>query len=364
MGPSQTLIRDLYDKIGDISPDRQAMTLRHLTDLYLIGTAQFSSDDIALIDDMFVRLLGSIDAAARALLASRLGTAAKAPPKVLHRLACDNVIDVAAAVLTQSAALDDATLIECAVTKTQEHMLAIARRETVSVAVTDVLVKRGDRDVVLSIAMNAGARFSQNSFAILIKRAQGDDVLTGYVGRRPDLPQALFEKLLETASDTVRISLEAERRHAPADIDDAVSTVTAQIRDDATKHTQAQAAARVRVHSLNRAGKLNRMKLEEFAKAGRTEELAAALALMAKVPEHVVSDIVSDPNDEALLALAKTIRLPWETTRIIIAPSTTDDGATADRLGERQAAFEQLQQPSARAILDSRCARQPGKPPV
>ncbi len=288
MGPSQMLIRDLYDKIGDITPDRQALTLRHLTDLFLVGAEQFSSDEIALIDDIFVRLVESIDDAARALLASRLGPVAKAPPKVLHRLACDDMIDVAAAVLTQSEALDDATLIECAVTKTQDHMLAISQRKTLSESVTDVLVKRGDRDVVLSTAMNAGARFSKNSFAILVKRAQGDDALTGCVGRRPDLPPALFDKLLEAASDAVRAALEAERPHLAREIDRAVSDVTAHIRSEATTLTQQQATARVRVHSLNRAGKLNRAKLEEFAKAGRAEELAAALALMAHVSDDVV----------------------------------------------------------------------------
>jgi uncharacterized protein (DUF2336 family) len=361
MGPSQMLIRDLHDRIGEIAPDRQALTLRHLTDLYLVGAEKFSSDEIVLIDDIFVRLVESIDDAARALLASRLGAAAKAPPRVLHRLACDDMIDVAAAVLKQSEALDDATLIECAVTKTQDHMLAISQRKTLSESVTDVLVKRGDRDVVLSTAMNAGARFSKNSFAILVKRAQGDDALTGCVGRRPDLPQALFEKLLEAASDAVRAALEAERPHLAREIDRAVNDVTAHIRSEATILTQRQATARVRVHSLNRAGKLNRAKLEEFARTGHAEELAAALALMAHVSDEAVTHIINDPDREALLALAKTIRLPWETTRIILAPRDGAGPAEKSRLKEYQAAFEQLQQPAARAIVDARCAHLQGE---
>ncbi len=361
MGSSQTLIRDLHDKIEDIAPDRQALTLRHLTDLYLVGAEQFSSDDIALIDDMFIRLLQSIDDAARALLASRLGPVAKAPPKVMHRLACDDVIDVAAIVLTQSTALDDATLIECAVTKTQGHMLAISQRKTLSEPVTDVLVKRGDRNVVLSTAMNAGARFSRNSFGILIKRAQGDDTLAGCVGRRPDLPPALFEKLLQAASDAVRAALQAEHRHAAHDIDHAVDEAAAEIRSETATQTQAQAAARVRVQVLNRVGKLNGARLEAFARAGRTEELIAALALMARVPDDVVTDILDQEDRRPLLALAKTIGLPWETTRIIIESAKADGPSDEDRLEEYEAAFEQLHQPDARATLDARSARIPGK---
>ncbi len=271
------------------------------------------------------------------------------------------MIDVASAVLKQSEALDDATLIECAVTKTQDHMLAISQRKTLSEAVTDVLVKRGDRDVVLSTARNTGARFSRNSFSILVKRAQGDDALTGCVGRRPDLPQALFEKLLEAASDAVRATLLAERGHAAHEIDRAVSEVTTHIRSEAATHSPQHAAARVRVHSLNRAGKLNKIKLEEFARAGRIEELSIALALMAHVPEDVVMGIFNDPDGEPLLALAKTIGLPWETTRIIMASPYSETASDAERLEEYRVAFEQLQQPTARAILDSRCAHMQGK---
>ncbi len=359
MGPSQMLIRDLHDRIGDIAPDQKALTMRHLTDLYLVGAAQFSSDDLALIDDMFVRLLEAIDEAARALLAGRLGPAAKAPPRVLHRLACDDAITVASPVLTQSEALTDATLIECAVTKTQDHMLAIARRGTLSAAVTDVLVKRGDRDVLLGTVRNAGARFSRNSFAVLIKRAEGDDTLAGCVGRRPDLPAPLFEKLLDAASDMVRAALRAERRQAPDEIERAVTDAADAIRSQATALTQAHAAARVRVQSLNRAGKLSWAKLEEFARAGRTDELAIALALIAKVPEDVVIDIVKGRDQEAMIALAKVARLPWETARVLMAPDS-DGRADTKRLLAWRMAFEGLTHSDARAMLDARVARHPG----
>ena len=172
MGAPQALIRDLYGKIDDIAPERRALALRHLTDLFLVGAEQYSAADIALIDDIFVRLIESIDDSARALLAIRLGPVAKAPPKLLHRLACDDLIDVASTVLTQSEGLDDATLVECAVTKSQDHMLAISQRKTLSEMVTDVLVECGDRDVVLSTARNAGARFSKNGYGILVYIAE------------------------------------------------------------------------------------------------------------------------------------------------------------------------------------------------
>ena len=43
--------------------------------------------------------------------------------------------------------LDETTLIECAKTKSQEHLLSISRRKTLPEPVTDILVERGDQQL-------------------------------------------------------------------------------------------------------------------------------------------------------------------------------------------------------------------------
>ena len=53
--------------------------------------------------------------------------------------------------LTQAERLDTETLIQCAKTKNQEHLLAISRRKSLPESLTDVLVERGQQ-VVLSTA--------------------------------------------------------------------------------------------------------------------------------------------------------------------------------------------------------------------
>ena len=138
--------------------------LRHLTDLFLVGSDQYSDEEIDLIDDVFVRLVTTIEDSSRALLAIRLGPVSSAPPKILRLLACDDAIEVASPVLTQAERLDTETLIECARTKIRNICLRYPRRKTLPEALTDVLVERGDQQVVLSTAKNAGARFSGNGF--------------------------------------------------------------------------------------------------------------------------------------------------------------------------------------------------------
>jgi len=95
---------------------------------------------------------------------------------------CDDAIEVAAPVLAQAEGLDIETLIECARTKNQEHLLAISRRKALPDKLTDVLVERGDQQVVLSTAKSSGSRFSDGGFNTLIKRALRHPGHTRYSG--------------------------------------------------------------------------------------------------------------------------------------------------------------------------------------
>ena len=140
MGAPLELIQELDSSITHSTDQRRSVMLRHLTDLYLVGSEQYSEDEIDLIDDVFVRLVSTIEQSARALLPIRLGPIMVAPPKILRLLACDDAIEVASPVLAQAEALDIGTLIECARTKNQEHLLAISRRKTLPENLTEVLV--------------------------------------------------------------------------------------------------------------------------------------------------------------------------------------------------------------------------------
>jgi uncharacterized protein (DUF2336 family) len=188
MNAPLAFIHEIDSTIAQSSADRRADMARHLTDLFLVNADQYSDDEVALIDDVFVRLVVAIEGSSRALLAIRLAPMSKAPPNILRTLACDDAIEVASPILIQSERLDDAILVDCAKTKSQEHLLAISRRKILAEVVTDILVERGDQQVVLSTVKNSGAKFSNSGFSILVKRSDGDDLLTKCVGTRPDLP--------------------------------------------------------------------------------------------------------------------------------------------------------------------------------
>ena len=132
MNAQLSFIDEIESTIAHSSGRQRAEMVRRLADLFLVNVDQYSDDEVTLIDDIFARLVVTIEESARALLAIRLGPNHKAPPKILKALASDDAIDVASPILIHAERLDDTTLIECARTKSQEHLLSISRRKTLT----------------------------------------------------------------------------------------------------------------------------------------------------------------------------------------------------------------------------------------
>lgn len=350
MSATLPFLREIDAAVAHSSAQRRGEIVRHVTDLFLVSAEQYSDDEIALIDDVLVRLVATIEDSARALLAIRLGPCAKAPPKILSVLACDDAIDIASPVLIQGEGLDQATLIKCARTKSQEHLLAISRRKTLTEAITDILVERGDQQVVLSTARNSGAKFSSGGFTMLVNRSKNDDLLAACVGARPDLPPQLFDRLLEIASDTVRQKLTAEHPHARREVDRAVRDAAEGIRTKVAAHSPAATPAPD--PSRNLSGKSDAEKLEIFANAGRFEAMIATLAGLTKLSPDFIERRLKEDDVEFLLVLAKAHGLSWQATKAALALIAGERPHPPDDIKQCEASFARLTPATARKIMD------------
>ena len=223
---SESLLDELQATLAHGTVARRVETLRRVTDLFINGAVDYSDEQIELFDDVFQCLMHHIETSAKALLANRLAPIDTAPPLTIRALAFDDLIEVAAPVLSQSERLDDDALIETARNKSQAHLMAISTRRVLSGAVTDVLVLRGNDEVVQSTVNNPGAEFSERGFTRLVNRAEGDDDLATCVGLRPTIPRHLYLKLIAKASATVRARLEAANPQQAGDVPTAVREAT------------------------------------------------------------------------------------------------------------------------------------------
>jgi uncharacterized protein (DUF2336 family) len=348
---TENLLDELQTTLAHGTVARRVETLRRVTDLFINGAVDYSNEQIELFDDVFQCLLHEIETSAKALLANRLAPIDNAPPLTMRALAFDDLIEVAAPVLSRSEQLDDDTLIETARNKSQAHLLAISTRRVLSNTVTDVLVLRGNDEVIQSTVNNPGAEFSERGFTRLVSRAEGDDNLATCIGLRPTMPRHLYLKLIAKASETVRKRLEAANPPLAGEVSTAVREATRRARSAPSAITRDTAIAHALVKSLYDDGRLDEQQVASFAEAGKFDEANAALAALANVSVSIAENMMVETCAEGVMILAKVSGMTWPAVKAIINMRDALSGAEPADLQACKETYERLRPSTAQQVL-------------
>jgi uncharacterized protein (DUF2336 family) len=348
---TESLLDELQATLAHGTVARRVETLRRVTDLFINGAVDYSDVQIGLFDDVFQCLMLHIEASARTLLANRLAPIDTAPPLTIRALAFDDLIEVAAPVLSRSERLDDEVLIETARNKSQSHLMAISTRRVLSGAVTDVLVLRGNDEVIQSTVNNPGAEFSERGFTRLVNRADGDDELATCLGMRPTIPRHLYLKLIAKASVTVRERLEAAHPQRAGEVPTAVREASRMARTAPAAITRETAIAHALVRSLYEDGRLDEFQVAAFAEAGKFDEANASLAALANVSVSIAENMMVETRAEGVMILAKVAGMSWSTVKAII--NMRDDLSVMEPsdVGACKATYERLRPSTAQQVL-------------
>jgi uncharacterized protein (DUF2336 family) len=357
------ILSEIESAVATAPRERRGDMLRRVTDLFIVGASGYSDDEVEVFDQIIARLAADIEISARAMLSFRLAPIANAPPRMIRALAFDDCVDVAGPVLELSERLDELSLIEAATLQGQEHLLAISRRRTLGTLVTDVLVTRGDPQVVLSTVGNAGAKFSDAGFATLVEKAEGNDQLAACVGRRHEIPPHLFVRLLASASAAVRRKLEAEYPQAKGEVGDVLAEIVGRVGANARAQARNFEAAQRTVVALREAGQLDDDKVRAFAKAARFEEVTAALASMCGLPLEFAERAMYDQRLETVLVLARASGLSWSTMKAILLMRLRRHFTSGSEIAQTLAKFERLQPGTAQHIVRQYRGRAQGAAP-
>ena len=335
---AQSLTPELERALLHVSGDRYAESVQRVADFFLAGASGFNEDHVQLFDDILGRLIVGAETAVLAELARRLAPLRNAPRGVICRLARDNAIAVAGPVLTRSTRLDDADLIEIAQTKGEAHRFAISGRGQVSGPVADVLVERGDRDVVRNLAMNANAVLSEAALAQLAERAVHNAVLADKLVQRQDVALNAFRDLLLKARAKARLRLRTtERLEGRTGIEPSAADISGDARDAA-----AGAGAWPVVQPPKRTRRLSEAQVLELAEQGQLRETISALAVVCFMPIEVVCGLVSGSDQQAVaLTLCQVAGFNWDTAQMILrAVNESVAGKAEAAPGEPSAVLE------------------------
>jgi uncharacterized protein (DUF2336 family) len=313
-----SVIAELEDAVTGSSPERRIAALRHVTDLFLHEGERLSEEQAKVFDHVLCLLIARVETHARAEVSRRLAPIDYAPIEVIRQLAHDDNIAVAGCVLATSRTLKTSDLVEIAETKGQDHLLALSGRINLTEEVTDVLVGRGDREVLRKLAKNERARFSHAGYSGLVARATADDELTEIVGLRIDLPIRFLRDLLRRATDAVRARLVAI---APPELRDEIRLVFEAIATAAREETSAaRDFSRVEqlVKQMKDRSELNDATVTHFAATRKLDEVASALAILNKVPIAMMARLMDGPRSDLVLIPCKAAGLNWTTVETIL----------------------------------------------
>jgi uncharacterized protein (DUF2336 family) len=351
MATQASLIPELDDVLSRGSVEKRADTLRRIINLFIDGAGYYNEDHVSLFDDVLTRLLLDVESKTLAEVAHRLASVDNAPPKLILRLAGHDDIAIAGPVLKRSTRLAESDLIDIATTMGPDHLLAMSGRHQIGRAVTDILVQRGDRDVVRSLAANTGATFSETSFGSLVKRAETDGILAETLGRRSDVPIHLFCQLVAQAKEVVHRRLEAASGpQAQSEIKRLLLEVSSQV-DTAVAPQRDYRAAQRKVSDMRRNRNLDETQLATFARIGQFEETVTALSTLCAVPLEVVDRLMASDRTDPVLILCKAVGFEWQTVQTILAVHPGGKSVCAQGLDEAHRNFERLSQSTAQRVV-------------
>jgi uncharacterized protein (DUF2336 family) len=356
-----TMFSSLIDEIQDTTVSgltkRRLRALTRITDLFVAGAGHHSKKEIELFDEVFKTLVAVIEVETRVKLARYIATASNAPAALVRAFAFDDAVAVAGPVLRQSTALSDSDLVANARTQGQGHLYAIAHRRTISEVITEILIERGEPNVVHTVAKNAGARFSDGSFRELVARAGDDAQLALHIGMRHDIPRHHFLKLLETASASVCDRIVAGNPQFTDAVQDAVTEVIDDINLEIRNKSPDHAKAKSRVKRLQNWHELGECNLHSAARTQNFEQAAMALSVLASCPIEIAERAILNHNPGVVQIVAKAAGCSWATVKAVLLMTMADRRMSKMDLDRARENYGRLEPQTAKRVLEFYNAR-------
>ena len=289
------------------SETRRAL-LRELTE-HFFGAPSRSGTEDTLYGAVLARLAADMETAVRAELSVRFSTVPDAPSALIRQLADDEAA-VAGAVLATSPVLSEDDLLGVVRKHGQDHLRAVSTRKTVSEAVSDVIVERGDDETLGTLLRNDGARLSRQASETAVERAKVNPALHEATVSRASLPPDLLNEMYFVVEARLRTRiLEQNARLDPVLLESALNAGRTRIATDDGALPADYVDCSAYVEELKAAGQLTPQMLARFLRSGGTTSFLIALAQLADIDFHTARQIVERRELDALAVVCKAADL-------------------------------------------------------
>ena len=298
------------------SPERRRELVQGIA-IAFFATPQRSENEVSLFDEIMDKVLAEVEPVARRELAERLSELTDAPQRTLVRLAGD-AIEVAEPLLRCSPALRDEHLEPIARTHSQDHLMAIAQRMTLSERLTDILVERGNDHVAGTVTGNEGARFSDAGFEWLAVRASANEAILNRLVMRNDLPERVANDLLPVLAGSIAEKIQTTHAEAKVSarqlIDDARSLLADRLRAAVSRSRPLA----VLNEQVERGNLTMAEAVVELADADELVDLAALVAMRLGVHSDTVVRNLFLGGEQTLMLICRAAALDLDAFSAIV----------------------------------------------
>lgn len=335
---------DVVRLLSDPSPNSR-------TDLAEKVARQFDSATLSdaerrLAEDIIRVMVKDTVTRVRQTLAENLKSSPALPRDVALAMARD-VEAVAIPLLSVSTVLTSADLVEIVRSGTESKQTAIARRPSVPAAVADALIESASEGAVAALVANEGAELGERSLGRVIDRFGDREAVQEPLVHRSKLPITIAERLVAVVSEKLRQHLVANHE-LPAKV---ASDLILQSRERATvalfSGENDEGALERLVAQLARTGRLTPSLLVRSLCTGDIAFFETAMSLLANVPLTNARLLIHDAGRLGLKSLYDKAKLPsalLPACRIAIdvLKETPYDGEPGDRDRHRRRLIERI----------------------
>ncbi|MEM1365998.1 MAG: DUF2336 domain-containing protein [Pseudomonadota bacterium] len=186
----------------------QAVMVLQLADLFVSDDTEASSTEKHNFDYIIKHVTKTISADVTARIAERIARTNRVASATAAHLAANESADIAVPVLQHSPVLLDEDLIQIARTRSESHRVAIAGREIVAEAVSEVLSEVGGERTLTTLADNEGAQLNSNALNNMLRRAAPNSIVPKRLAERATNNSALGDMVRKTLGAELREKLE------------------------------------------------------------------------------------------------------------------------------------------------------------
>lgn len=323
MQNTQSCLIELEALSSETSSDKRRDVLCRVTDLFFLTAKRQTADDITIFGNVMERIAYELEVEARAELSERISEFDKAPRRLVRRLATDDIA-VARPVLERSRVLTDDDLIQIVKTRGQTHLQAISRRPELTAPVTDIIVERGESQVLVQVTNNKGAAFSQTGLGALAQKARTDGELLSVLGKRNDLPADLMNEIKQRVAQKIKSEMAGKYSQSDmADLGSLVDESAAKLDIDGFRKSNDEMQDRANMH------RLTEVDIVDLAKSRKLSETVHALSVLTDLDDRMISHCLLKAEVAALGIICKANGFKSTTFLTLIQTRVGSDGIAA-----------------------------------